>query len=430
MRTMVLGCLFSLLAFTAAPALADEAGAAQDGDAPSRLDFTTSLRAGVWSSDRNLDDRTGVSAGSFWLRGRAHWAPAFRTTFEGWLQRQGPDENHPGSPASEHAQLREAYTSFLGENLEVHAGRQLVVWGRADGINPTDSLNSRDARLLFAEPDDQRRGATMLRLNAPVGPVVLSAIWLAEFRPNTVPAPELPPGVQFQPLEVPTDRRQFAFKVDRSGGEVDWSVSYFDGRDRNFDVSASPGGAGVVLTRTFHRIRVYGADFAANAGRFGLRGEVALTATEDPAGTDPAVKNPFLLAVFGGDRTFFEYLNVNVQYIYRAVRHYHDPRAVADPLQRSVAVQNAIASGQLTSVQHGASTRVGYKWLNETLEAELFGIGFVESHQSFARAKIVYHVTDLLRITGGREVYAGPPDSLFGLQKKNSATFLELAYGY
>jgi hypothetical protein len=323
------------------------------------------------------------------------------------------------------------YMSYLGDKFDLHVGRQIVVWGRADGVNPTDNLSSRDLTLLFVEPDDQRRGNIMARVNVPVAGFLASAYWLPEFRPNVAPTPALPGGISFRGDEHPDAYDQEAFKLDRAGGAVDWSVSYFNGIDRNFDVEIdSIGSGGVVLQRRFHRIRVYGADLAATAGRFGLRGEAAYTDTMNPDGANPDVRKPFFAVSFGADRTFFEYLNVNVQYLFRAVGSYRDPRRISSPVERNISVLNSAASGQLTPTQNGMSTRIGYKWLNETLEAELFGVGYFERGDTFLRAKLLYHVTDLLRVTAGQELFDGPPESQFGLQKKNSTTFVELAYGY
>lgn len=41
-----------------------------------------------------------------------------------------------------------------------------------------------------------------------------------------------------------------------------------------------------------------------------------------------------MYAVVGGDRTYFENLNVNVQLLYRRIQAFEDPLAVAPPLRR------------------------------------------------------------------------------------------------
>ena len=71
--------------------------------------------------------------------------------------------------------------------------------------------------------------------------------------------------------------------------------------------------------------------------------------------------------VMGADRTFLEYLNVNIQYLVRVIVNYQNPEATGNP----VAVEEAVINNQLDQIQQGATFRINYKWLNETLEAEV-----------------------------------------------------------
>ena len=408
---------------------ADAPPATAPAEAPTagnRLGLGLSLRGGYWSSDRDLNDNTDFSAGSIWLRAAPKLPGSWTAKLEGWVQGQSSDAG------SRHRQeLREAYAAYLGEDFDVRFGRQIAVWGRADSINPTDNLSSRDFTLLFPEVDDLRRGNGMVRVSRAFEGYTLSAYWLPEFRPNVYPTGALPPGIRFGDDEQPEQADQSAFKLDRTGGTVDWSVSYFDGLDRNPDLAVQRiAPAAVTLQRRYHRIRVVGGDFAFNLGRFGFRGEAAYTDTADSNGTDPQVKNPFFFAVLGADRSFFEYLNINVQYLFRQTGSYQDPHSIANPALRPVAIQNAAAAGQLTPTQNGMSTRIGYKWFHETLEADLTAVGYFEKGDTLLRAKLLYRWTDTLRVSVGEETYDGPSESLFGLQKKNSATFAEMAYGF
>lgn len=408
---------------------ADETAAPAAEPAPSlvdRLGADVSVRGAYWSSDRDLNDATDFSAGSLWLRAAPKLGGNWAAKVEGWVQGQSSD-----SGSRYRQELREAYAAYSGDAYDVRVGRQIVVWGRADAINPTDNLSSRDFTMLFPEVDDLRRGNGMVRLGRAFEGYTLSAFWLPEFRPNVFPTGALPPGVRFDANDNPEQLDQSAIKLDRSGGLVDWSVSYFDGLNRNPDIAIqSIDSTGVTLQRRYHRIRVLGADFAFNLGRYGFRGEAAYTDTANSSGKDPQISKPFFFAVLGADRTFFEYLSVNVQYIFRQTGSYQDPHSIPNPLLRTVAIQNSTATGQLTPTQNGMSTRVGYKWFHETLEAEVTAVGYFEKGDNFVRAKALYHFTDTLRITAASETYSGPDESLFGLQKKNSANYVELAYGF
>jgi hypothetical protein len=86
------------------------------------------------------------------------------------------------------------------------------------------------------------------------------------------------------------------------------------------------------------------------------------------------VKNPFFFAVLGVERTFFEYLNVNLQYFTRYIRHHQDPDDIPDPAIRGVAIQQAVINNQLDRTQHGSTLRVSNKWFNETPEGEIAAV--------------------------------------------------------
>lgn len=397
-----------------------------------RLALDASLRASYWSSDRQLSNDPPAGAGSLWLRMQPALSGTLSLKLEGWVTRQPAVDEDKDSQPADPGELREAYLAYLGEALEVRVGRQIAVWGRADRLNPTDNLTSRDARLLFPEDDDQRRGSGMLQVAYPVLGATVRAYWIPEFRPNRFPTPPLAKGVRFGDDEPVNDPSQGALRIDHSGGAVDWSLSYFDGHDRNPDVvmdRVTPTGT-VVLQRRYGRVRVVGADAATTLGRFGLRAEAAVTTTEDEDGTDPEVKNGFLYAVAGADRTFFEYLNVNLQYIYRQTDQWRDPRTLPNPQVRALAVQNAIFSQQLHRVENGASLRISYQFLNETLTTEIAAVQFFQEGDGVVAPKITYKATDTLRLTLGGQYFSGPDESLFGAQKDNSTTYFEVRWGY
>ncbi|HEX7926800.1 MAG TPA: DUF1302 family protein, partial [bacterium] len=383
-------------------------------------------------SDHQFNDDSGIGAGTLWLRMNPALTSTLSLKFEGWVTSQPATDKEKDPHPADPAELREAYFAYLGEALEVRAGRQIVVWGRADRLNPTDNLTSRDFRLLFPEDDDQRRGSNMLQVAYPVWGATLRAYWIPEFRPNVFGTPPLPNGITFRDDERVHDSNQGAFKIDHSGGALDWSLSYFAGRDRNPDVVLDhiTGLGAPVLQRQYNRVRVVGGDAATTLGKYGLRAEVAHTFTEDTDGKDPEVKNGFVYAVVGADRTFFEYLNINAQYIYRQVDDWQDPHKIVNPLAQALAVQNAIFSQQLHRIENGASLRISYQFLNETLTTEIAAVQFFQEGDAVVAPKITYKWTDTVRITVGGQYFSGKDESFFGSQKDNSATYLEVRWGY
>jgi hypothetical protein len=401
-----------------------------------RLGITGSVRAGYWSSTRNLDTEDHLGAGMIWMKSTRPLSDRVSFLAEGWLSLRGPmgDSDATG-------ELREVFIDVRFGKLDVRAGRQIFAWGRADGVNPTDNLTGEDLTLLAPDDDDRRLGTTAVRASYYVGDVSVSGLWLPEFRGHRFPLPAPPPGLDFvrEVGEWPGD--QWAVRVEQTGRAVDWSASYFDGRDLFPDLglnqtgepgrtSGAVGAAGVRLSH--HRVRVAGGDMAANVGRFALRAEAAYVDTEDSTGADPFTKNPFVFVVIGGDRTFREHLNLNVQYLYRFIVDYQPlPLANATSiLHATVAAQQAVLNSQAKRVQHGMSFRVAHKWLRETLEVECAAAAFFGPRGVNLRPKIVYAVSDHWKVLVGAELFRGESSSVFGLLRPNTATYLEARWSF
>jgi hypothetical protein len=396
-----------------------------DGKEPSLIsgsNLTGSLRGSGWDIPKNPAGNKKIGIGEVWLKAAPRIGDA-ALVMEGWAR--DTDATHAGQKTG---MLREGYLSFGAGNADFRIGKQIIVWGRADQLNPTDNLTPRDNTLYIPDIDDQRFGAMAAKATYNFSGVALTGIWLPYFRPSKLPLP-VTPGIAF--AETVPKGGEFAFKLEQTGGAVDWSVSYFRGFDQNPDISiGAPIPGGMVLSLQHHRIRVLGADAAATVGRFGLRAEAAYTWTEDATGMDPFVKNPFFYGVAGADRTFFEYFNINLQYFVRQVANYSDPNAIADPMARTVVLQQAVISNQQDRIQQGASLRISDKWLNETLEAEVAGVVNFTRHDFMLRPRLAYAFDDHWKGTLGAYVYRGGANTFFGLLKDRAGGFAEVRYGF
>jgi hypothetical protein len=293
-------------------------------------------------------------------------------------------------------------------------------------------LTAEDLTLLAPEDDDRRIGSTTVRASYYIGGLSVTGLWLPEFRGHRLPLPPAPPGLTFDrdAPEWPGD--QWALRVERTGAAVDWSASYYRGLDLTPDLELQAvglAGRSPTIRLAHHRIGVVGADVAANVGRTGLRAEGAFVDTGDSTRRDPFAKNPFVSFVVGGDRTFREYLNVNVQYLFRYVIGY-EPLPGGRSLDAVVAAQQAIVNSEMRRVQHGASVRVSHKWLRETLEGECAAVGFFGPRGLALRPRVTYAVSDRWKATLGAEVYRGEGASLFGLMRPNSTAYTEARWSF
>ena len=401
-------------------------------DAARWVNLTGSLRADYFSSSRSLDDREHLFGSAFYLKASPRFGGHVSGVFEGWVRRPDLFDAHTTD-----GDLREGYLDLTLGKMDLRVGKQLIVWGRADRINPTDNLTPRDFTLLVPDDDDQRSGVPALKATLHVLGVSLTGVWPPVFKPNVVPF-RATPGVTFHEVdpEGTAARDQWAVRLEQTGRLVDWSVSYFDGLDLFPDLalgalSIGPGGAPAVeVLLQHHRLHVFGADAATTRGRFGLRGEVAYTLTEDRRGDDPEVKNPYLFMVLGTDRTFLDDLNVNVQYSLRVVKDFQDPEQIDDPLRRALAIEQAVVSSQQDRVQHGVSVRISRKWLNDTLAAEVAAVYGFARQDFVVRPRLVYAFTDRITASVGADLFGGPRPSFFGRLRDASTAFAELKVSF
>jgi hypothetical protein len=383
--------------------------------APAPAGISGSVRASYWSSDRDLSAGEHFAAGSFWLKAEGKYSAGVSYLAEGWAAARA----HEGR-ASEAAELREGYIDLRIGNFDTRIGRQIIAWGRADGINPTDRLSPNDLRALVPENDDRRMGTSAVRTTYYADRLAMSAYWLPSFRANRISLPpEVAGAVEERERWV---GESWALRVEETGRAIDWSISYA----RVLDVSPDliehrvPGGQ-PWIELAHHQIRSVGVDVAGTLGRFGLRGEAAFLQTEDANGLDPRTKNREVFVVAGADRTFAGDWNVNLQYLFKQVFGFRDASTA-----NGIAWQQSIFSGQAARVQHGMSARVGTKWLHDTFEADLSGAGYFGPRGFVIRPKLSYAVTDQLRLLAGTEIYRGDEASLFGLLRPNSTAYVEM----
>ncbi len=394
------------------------------GDA-NPLGLGLSLRAGAWTHDRDLNGETLLPM----LGLRARIAPALGAVdarAEAYVQidRTGRWRHD----------AVEAWARLALGDFELRGGRQIIVWGRADRLNPTDNLAGRDYTLLAASDDDQRQGPAMVQARWGRGAITIDALWLPEFRPFIFPLERSRPGIAVLPDERRRAAGQFALKIDASGGAFDWSVSWFRGIDRNRDFTARPLPAGAApgtvaaLQQTYPDISVIGADAAGTLGRVGWRAEAAYTRV---LGADTAfIKNDNLWLVAGGDLNLAGGWNINLQYSLRVIFDHDDPRRLADPVARGIATLSAAVNNQLDRVQNGLTARLARRFANDSAEAEVALIHYLEPGDVAIRPRLSTSIRDGLRIAVGADVFLGSANSYFGRVRSLSAGWLQLTAGY
>jgi len=389
------------------------------------LGVSGTVRTAYFSKDMSYDGQSGFGVGSIWLTAKPEEVLGVKTYFDARVQ--GQDLTRSSDLSWE---IREGYAETSVRSLDIKVGRQIIVWGRADKINPTDVWSTRNYTLLTTDDEDQRLGVSTLQTAWNQGSFRIIGIWQPEWRTPLIPIPPLPIGVTVQNLTPTNQASQFGLKIDHSG-DVDYSLSYAHVIDRTPDLTViSQGSQGVRAGLQFNSIDVFGADAAIVLGDYGIRTEVAYTSTKNPDSTDTFVQRSNLFGVVGVERTFDGELNFNVQYLYKHNFNWQDPSQISDPNVKLLAQQENLASNQLGSDMHGASIRISYKAFHETLEGEIAAVSWLTRGDLALRPKVSYAFSDRIKAIVGAQLYSGPSDSFFGRLNPVSTVFTELRVSF
>ncbi len=368
----------------------------------------------------------------FGLNAQLKFMPTFTDEIDGKVEARFtlPDITRHEDPDGE---LLEGYINIRLDKLDIRLGKQNVVWGRADYINPTDNLTPRDYTILLPFEEDQRTGTYALKLDYHVSPEYTVTVFTTpSFEPSTITL-LLPKGslVSENKPSHSLSHGEVGVKFDKSGGNLDWSISYY----HRFSLFPAFKGLGFspfgqpLIELHYPEMNVIGADFARNFGPYGIRVEAAyIMPVSEPTGF--ISMQPYLYYVLGADRTFRENLNVNLQFIGRWVEGFKPLKSVNDPFQRAVSSANQIVFNQQDCTNYGMSARVSKKWFNDTLEAEIRALLNFYRTNSYVRPLITYTFTDHIKGSIGAEYYSGPQDSFFGSMKSIKGMFAELRYNF
>ena len=342
--------------------------------------------------------------------------------------REGVEYNESVSKTN----LREAYvTAYVGA-FDIMVGQQIVVWGRADGMNPTNNLTPYNMLVRSPDEDDRRESNFLMQAHYNAHPFRLEAVWVPTYAPSILPvkAIPLPPLIKLEDPVYPDaglDNSAYAARLDVTLPAVGFSVSYFNGYNPlpGIDIKPMTTALPTVMLKAW-RASVYGADFSTTIGSFGLRGEAAYRNPHKDYNVLPFVPNPDFQYVVGMDKSIGDF-SVIAQYIGRYVMDFKEltPRPMLPSYE--LEMKNRMISFQLEEITHAVSGRLSQTMLFETLTAELFGMYNITTESYLARPQVSYELTDELSVTAGAELFGGPEETLYGaVDKALSAGYVQL----
>ena len=359
-------------------------------------------------------------------------------------------------------EIREAYVQvngFLSKNLDLKIGRQFIVWGTADKLNPTSNLNPYDMEDIL--DFGRHRASDAINMNYYLSnDYSLQVVFIPFFHPVNMPigifADALSPSISLSQgmvlrgmsdtLLMPKYNLQesltagFKFKGYFKG--IDFSLSYLWGRDglpiatRNtFIPIDNLGGININSQLSFTRTHIIGADLSTSIVGIGFWAEAAAFIPENnvimtndlsalyPLSPIPVTMDtmlldktkPYIKFILGGDYNFSDGSYINIQYLHGFI--------------------NESGSDNLNDYFF---MRYEKKFFNEKLTVAPIGGAFIVTDwgkikNNYAIAyipQITYKATDDIEIILSAAIFDGKGDNLFAKLKDYNMFMFKMKYSF
>ncbi|MFA8342608.1 MAG: hypothetical protein ACEPO8_06495 [Rhodothermaceae bacterium] len=332
--------------------------------------------------------------------------------------------------------LNEAYVNVYLDNFDFRIGEQIVVWGKADGYNPTNNITPMNIFLFSPEEDDRRKGNFLLRGFYNFDLFRIEAIWIPVFESSYFPLENLslPDKITMKSPDHPShdfSQSSVAVRLHYEHPDIDGSISYFNGflPQSGIKVNHLPDNKAEIFLSPY-RSHVLGFDFSTTVGNYGLRGEFSYTIPFDDKTLTESTPGKQLEYIVGvdferGDWSFiFQYLGKYVNDFNKPIFFSYE---FSNLINNYVLNMNRLILSTTDEISHSVSFRPSVKLLNETLSIELLGQAKLTSSELFLKPKIIYDITDDLEVTCGAQLFFGDDNTLYDkISKTSSALFLEV----
>ncbi|MBM3117034.1 hypothetical protein [Jeongeupia naejangsanensis] len=409
---------FKPLLLAACLAASGGAGAAFDN-----AQFSAVASLGAWSSNRVLDDREGILAPMLSADASVNLTDQLSVRAGGLVYNFAQDEG-----GSTRSILREAFLQWTGEETQIRAGWQVVAWGRADRINPTDNISARDYTSPQSVDEAQRMGAAMLSVSHDFGNPGRLTLLGKEVKQSRMPNDEAEKNL---PMRPDAEQYEYAAKFDHSGDGFDWSLSYFKGleKPRSLQLMRLADQRIVGVNRGYAELEVFGADAATTLSGWGLRGEIAHM---DFPETDFKVNDGRIshwYGITGVETNLPANATIGMQYFFR----YFDEDPLLDgvtPAESAVRRKLRIANNQFHQYQDGLTLRIAQRLWNDSVDYEIVGVVNFRDSDYAIRPRINWRYSDSIKLSAGADIYRGKDESFFGSLRKNNVQFAEISYIY
>ena len=231
-------------------------------------------------------------------------------------------------------ELNEAFADIYLKNTDLRIGRQVISWGTADGINPTNYINPKE--ISFADMEPKGKPLTCARATYYGKNIILTGVGIFDYEPLEIPEEmkKIPFLLGYlEEFEDPTDEpentlknMEFALKIEKRISNCDVKLSYFSGWEDYPALWIKPIPPGFTVTLSpqsaYQRVNKIGLATASTFKGIGLWTETAYVLPREIEEMEQlgnilfSMNEPYFQSVAGANYTFGNDIYLEGQYIY------------------------------------------------------------------------------------------------------------------
>lgn len=331
--------------------------------------------------------------------------------------------------------IKEAYIDFGNDWASLRIGKQIIIWGKADGVQIVDIICPQDNRTLAGSTIKDKRiavDAALFNIHSEMFSLDLLAVPV--FTPAKMPVESDNP---LNPIMFPSksgdkfmlwseEDIDFSFKNMQGGARLsawlpfaDFAASFYTGLDHNACYTARIYDSIIQMSGEYKRLWMAGFETAIPAGSFVLRAESAFISGRNFSGKEwknnicePVEANQ-LCALAGLDWNGGGF-TVTAQYIEDIILNYDD-----EEIARKQRLPKATLS-------------IEKSFLHDLLSINFSGAINLNDMDCALCPSLEYAFSDSLKIKGGADIYTKGTDSesTYGKLKDASCAYIRLTYSF
>jgi len=224
---------------------------------------------------------------------------------------------------------REGYIDLFLDSWDFRIGNQVITWGRADGVKPTDQFGRRDIRDVI---ENRKEEIVAVKGDYYFGDWTLECVWAPYFDENQMPYKEENRWFLF-PRRTTINGQTFNLNYHENKSRIpdgidsgqagarltteykgwDFGLMYSYSYDRIptyiehdlLSIDPQTSNAQIEFTPNYNRIHTFGGDWSTYFSKLGFRGEIAYTQTEGISNEQPEIDDPsYVVLTTGVDYKF------------------------------------------------------------------------------------------------------------------------------